>query len=529
VVCDVDVKPDRNGDITAAQRGYDFGTTLMAHSGGGGRHYFYNHPGSQVKSVTGTEKVGLGPGLDSKAGGGYIVAAPSRHVSGKEYQWAADPRAKQPAPCPPWLLDGLTTKSRSVRQRQETCDGDIIPEGSRDDTLISIAGTLRQRDHLGEDEIYSQLSEVNASRCQPPLSDSEVRRIAKSAATYKILLRGFPQTDSGAGELFAFLYRDKFRYDHNRGLWLSYDGRIWNAERGGPAARRHALKTARALRSEALELTGSEREALERFARQLEASGKIDNLLKEARCNRTIESYAADFDKQPMLLNCLNGTIDLETGKLRRHDPADMLTKMCPVEYDPDAKFRLWDEFLDKCTEGERELKRFLQRAVGYSITGYATEEVLFLIHGGTATDKSTFLQAVLSALGDYAMTANFTTFLRDASLNRIRVDLAHMVGKRMIISSEVDEGKALAEGPAIPQGFTLGHGGHGFTAFWRGGQLRMGSERSLRTGINGRPAAAGTHSTGTGLHQGRQTVTLARGPAASRVPPSPVALRGAC
>ncbi len=434
----LDVDPKNGGDESLKE--FDIPETLQVITGSGGAHYYFKHPGGDVRNSAGT----IADGLDVRGHHGYVVAPPSIHPCGKEYRFATDPRAVELAECPAWILNGQATKPNTTVNTEST---GAIPEGKRDDTLLRVAGKLRQCEYLDEQNIYERLIEINAKRCDPPLSDSQVRKIARSAAKYKITLRSFPHTDSGAGQMFAYLYRESFRYNHNRGGWLFFNGCRWDGAKGGPAARRHALSAARQLRDEALALGRKDRARVEQYARQLESSSRIDNTLKEARCREVIESYAEDFDRDPMLLNCSNGIVDLRTGKLRPHNPADMMTKLCPVVYDPKARLDLWDSFLDTMTEGETELQEFLQRAVGYSITGDTGEEVLFFIHGDTATGKSTFLQAILSTLGDYAMTANFATFLKNRHGDNIRVDLANMNGKRLIVSSEVDEGKSLAEG----------------------------------------------------------------------------------
>src|SRR5205823_4139280 len=103
----------------------------------------------------------------------------------------------------------------------------------------------------------------------------------------------------------------------------------------------------------------------------------------------------------------------LRTGELREHRRDDLLTRITPVAYDPHARSDLWDTCLARATDGHPELAAFLQRAVGYTLTGLTSEEVLFFIHGPTATAKSTKLEAFKAVLGEYAQVADFETFLR--------------------------------------------------------------------------------------------------------------------
>lgn len=172
-----------------------------------------------------------------------------------------------------------------------------------------------------------------------------------------------------------------------------------------------------------------------------------DNLRKKDGDELEVH-YPKDYDVDTMKLNVVNGTIDLRTGRLLPHNPADFITKLSPVEYDPDAQLDLWDEVLDTATDSDTDLQDFLQTTVGYSLTGDVGEEKLFFVHGPTATSKSTFLEAIKSTLGDYAETADFESFLRKPPQSgTLRNDIASLAGKRFVTSIEVDEGRKLAEG----------------------------------------------------------------------------------
>jgi putative DNA primase/helicase len=92
------------------------------------------------------------------------------------------------------------------------------------------------------------------------------------------------------------------------------------------------------------------------------------------------------------------------------------------------------------------EVRAFLQRAVGYSLTGRTDAEVLFMIQGPGATGKTTFLEAIKAVLGDYAVTADPDTFLKRIGDGGIRNDIARLAGARFVSSVEVDQGKRLAE-----------------------------------------------------------------------------------
>jgi len=148
--------------------------TVEAITGGGGRHILFHHPGGRVRCSK------PGPGVDVKADGGYIVAPPSLHPSGRRYEFSSRPGDVPVAECPAWLLERL--REDRPRGAEPVVQGPI-PEGRRNSTLTRIAGALR-RQGLDEAGIRAALGGVNRERCSPPLSEAEVARIAASIARY---------------------------------------------------------------------------------------------------------------------------------------------------------------------------------------------------------------------------------------------------------------------------------------------------------------------------------------------------------
>jgi hypothetical protein len=160
--------------------------TIEVLTGGGGRHLYFQHsPG--VKSGPGK----LGAGLDVKADGGYVIAPTSRHISGQPYEFEASslPTQLNPAPIPGWLRDLLVIpKERRNGQPEPEA---AIPSGQRNSTLSSMAGVMRRMGASGE-EIYAALALMNQRRCNPPLSEAEVRQIATSIGRYAPASSGAP-------------------------------------------------------------------------------------------------------------------------------------------------------------------------------------------------------------------------------------------------------------------------------------------------------------------------------------------------
>jgi putative DNA primase/helicase len=454
VVLDIDLKSkgQESLDRLEAEHG-PLPPTVTALTGGGGRHVLFAHPGVEARNSAGK----LGSGVDVRGDGGYIVAPPSRHASGRCYAWQTNqaPGDLPLAEVPGWMLTQLQAPSRQPPGRSTgnlatLLDEEPIVEGQRNDALTSIAGRLR-REGQTKEEIYLALLDVNASRVVPPLPEPEVARIAASVSRYEpapqvpAWLR-FKRTEYGNAERLVERHGEDLR--HNAGLgWLVWDGQRWRRDEDGEAMRR-MKETVRAMWDELPEIEDDKVQAsFFGFVRSSENERRLNAALKLAETERQVVIGPDAFDADPLLLTVGNGTVDLRTGDLHPHRRADLITRASPVDSVPGVRSELWQQFLYKITAGDEELERFLQRAAGYSLTGSTAEEKLFFPHGPAATGKSTFLEALKAVLGDYASTTDFETLLKRKGDRGIPNDIARLAGTRMVVSIEVDEGKQLAAG----------------------------------------------------------------------------------
>ncbi len=254
-------------------------------------------------------------------------------------------------------------------------------------------------------------------------------------------------TDLGNARRFVAQAAGNMRYLVDRRKWLHWTGQRWELDRTGKALRlaRQAVKAIYAEASEAL--TETDRKALAQHAMRSESESKIRAMVSLAQSEPEMPITFDELDRDPWLLNCLNGTIDLKTGGLREHRREDYISKLAPTEYDPDARSALWESFLDRVLP-DPEVQRYVQKALGYSLTGSTGLEKLFFAYGPPATGKSTLLAAVQAAMGDYAATADFETFLQRSHVSGApRNDIARLAGKRLVCSVEVEDGRRLAEG----------------------------------------------------------------------------------
>ena len=187
------------------------------------------------------------------------------------------------------------------------------------------------------------------------------------------------------------------------------------------------------------------KEAIERWALRSQNLPRINAMITMAASLPELRISADQVDQHPHLLTVRNGTIDLRTGTLREHRQQDFITLLLDVDYHADAHAPRWERFIAEATDGDREMANFLQLLAGYCLTGEVYDRrAFFLVVGPKGSGKTTFVEALREVWGEYAATADVSTFLeRDGS--RISNDLARLRGKRLVAAGELPEQGRLA------------------------------------------------------------------------------------
>jgi putative DNA primase/helicase len=182
------------------------------------------------------------------------------------------------------------------------------------------------------------------------------------------------------------------------------------------------------------------------WARHTESTKAVDSALRMAHSDPAIFTKIEQMDADPMLLNCKNGTLNLESGILTAHNKSQLLSKQIMVDYNPAATCPKWQTFIDRIFNHDAELIEYMQKAVGYSLTGSTKQQVWFLCFGHGANGKSVFINTILELLNDYGLQSA-PDLLLQSKQQRHPAELAALKGKRMAVSQESDEGRLLAEG----------------------------------------------------------------------------------
>jgi putative DNA primase/helicase len=250
-------------------------------------------------------------------------------------------------------------------------------------------------------------------------------------------------TDLGNAERLVDQHGADIRYCHPWRKWFSWDGRRGVVDTSGDV-RRRARQTVRLIYAEASAANSDdERKAIAKWAMGSESKGRIDAMVSIAEAEEGIPVTPNVLDSDPWKLNVLNGTIDLKAGELLEHNRRDHITKMAPTEYHKDAESPNWHSTLERVLPS-KELRRFFQKLVGCALIGDVSEHILAILYGTGANGKSTILNALLDALGDYGMQA--ATDLLVAKPRSHPTELADLFGMRFVASIEVEEGSRLAE-----------------------------------------------------------------------------------
>ena len=253
----------------------------------------------------------------------------------------------------------------------------------------------------------------------------------------------FSCTDDGNGDRLVAQYRDSIRYCATFDAWFLWSGSRWERDE---TCRMLALakRVARTIHLEASATTDDRREKVGKWAL---SSGMLSRLKAMIACACPAVAVTPDeFDAHPTLLNCQNGTLELDTLTFREARREDLLTKCAGVAYDPAAECPTWLAHLDLIFNGDAEVIEGFRQMAGYSLLDGNPEQVMFILLGRGKNGKSVTLKVLAEVLGDYAVNLAAESLMVKRN-DVIRSDLARLMGARLVTSAEGGEGAALDEG----------------------------------------------------------------------------------
>jgi putative DNA primase/helicase len=253
-------------------------------------------------------------------------------------------------------------------------------------------------------------------------------------------------TDVGNAQRLVATHGADIRWVSRWKTWIVWDGRRWRRDENGEVERR-AKSVVRDMYLDAAKAPEDQRAALAGHAMRSEAAGRIRAMIELARSEPGVAISYSALDQQSRKMTVQNGTLDLWAGTLGPFDRADLSTKLVDVPFDIDAPCETWERTLGVLFGGDAELVRYVQRAVGYSLTGDTSEQCLHLCHGTGSNGKSTLLDVLAELSGEYGQQADFQTFLDRRHDSGPRNDVARLAGARLVRSSEVGDHKRLNEG----------------------------------------------------------------------------------
>lgn len=245
----------------------------------------------------------------------------------------------------------------------------------------------------------------------------------------------------------ANAYKNRLLSVHGIG-WHYWDGKRWQADDSEARVKRAAMKVIADAINETIGNPTDEAKRLRSDARKCESASGLDGMIKVAKALKPFAATVDDIDADPYVLNVANGTVDLHTGILRPHDPADRITKICNGAYladadDPARGGANWSAFLERI-QPDDDMRSFTQRLTGVGLVGRIVEHILPILVGKGANGKSVFCEAIQFALGDYAITAEPDLLMhRDGVHPTGEMDLR---GCRWVIVSESEKDRRLAE-----------------------------------------------------------------------------------
>jgi len=326
----------------------------------------------------------------------------------------------------------LAGKAESIKI---LCLTEIYPDLSKKGDISDVLEVL------GLEETLRRLS-LEAAKTEAYTSP-----LASEAAEVRLI--PFEFNDIGNAKRLVVLYGDTIRYCPEWKEWFYFSCGYWKEDIEGYLYAM-ARETIKKLETESIE---EENEAMKKFVVKAGNHSRIEAMLEQAKTftENDIPIVADRWDVNNSLICLKNVTVDFQIGEktafplVREHRREDFITKQLPFDYDESATCPIWEQFLMDIIP-DQETRDFVRRAIGYTLTGFTSEDMLFILHGSGSNGKSTFVETIGEMLGKYAKTIKPETLIMNDKSNAMKTEIASVCGARFVRTSEIDEGKRLSE-----------------------------------------------------------------------------------
>lgn len=302
----------------------------------------------------------------------------------------------------------------------------------------------------------------------------------------------YDMTDTGNAQRMRDKFQGNIKYSYVNKKWYYWTGKTWIVDYTGEV-KKLADSIVNDIKQEAfVEEDEEKQQALLKWANRTASSKGKESMIKECQHLDGIPVLPDEMDAFTDYLNCQNGIINLRNGELLPHDSNFLMTRCSFAEYDntSNKKPELWLKFLDDVTDGNKELQEYLQKCVGYSLTGSIREQCAFFLYGIGNNGKSTFLDTVSDLLGNYSSNVQpETIMLKRGDSGGANSDIARLKSTRFVTSEEPTEGVRLNEG-LVKQ---LTGGGKVTCRFLYGDEFEYEPEFKIWIGTNHKPVIRGT------------------------------------
>ena len=339
------------------------------------------------------------------------------------------------------------------------------------DRIFRSSGLMRDKwDRMTGDRTYGQITIRNAiastSEIYTPIADSsaedDFEDIEGEADTEQLMFEPdfshitltleqmqphtnprYQRDEIGIGYAFADFYKPIARFNRERGIWYVYDGTVWRPDENALAVAELAKKLADRLYTFALQIKDEDtRNRYIKRVQKLQLRKNRRTMIEDAKSVYPVSHSL--FDHNTDLFNCKNGTLNLTTGEFKPHDPADFLTMMSGITYDPKATCPRWEQFISEVMCSDADLALYLQKALGYALTGDTSLECLFILYGATSRNgKGTTMETFLQIVGDYGKTSNpemLSTKFGNTNASGPSEEIARLAGIRFVNISEPEK-----------------------------------------------------------------------------------------